>query len=201
MLKSIIKWLRHTWLYNWLEQKKYWFVWLLGLYEFGFFNFFENQKRLERLVGISHTNHTTDINISHDTTLTHITHWANSCGFAGCQAILLDAWAWCQAKIDELAHYILNLKTRKHSNQRILGHKAAYHGYYIIRARKRRGLHVDRTIFRIIFLFCFLVIFFSCENDSYLLLMFFCLWLPKLACRGCGFFAFSMLHAAVCLQF
>ena len=135
-------------------------------------NFFENQKRLERLVGISHTNHTTDIDITYDTTLAHITHTGLT------HAVLLDfkqISAWRQAKIDEFAHYnILNLKTRKHSNQRILGHKAVYHGgYYIIRARKRRGLtRWPNNFANDFFLF---VLFF--ENDSYFLLicLFFCL--------------------------
>lgn len=160
MLKSIIKWLRHTWSYNWLEQKKYWFVWLLGLYEFGFLIFWEPEKTWKTGGYIAHQPHNRYKHHLWHNSRTHYTLRVNSCGFAGLQANQLDAWAWCQAKIDEFAHYILNLKTRKHSNQRILGHKAAYHGYYIIRARKRRGLHVDRTIFPMIFLFCFLVIFF-----------------------------------------
>jgi len=129
-------------------------------------------------VGISHTNHTTDINITYDTTLAHITHTGLT------HLVLLDMKqilsAWCQAKIDAFAHYnILNLKTRKHSNQRILGHKAVYHGgYYIIRARKRRGFYTLTEQFcQWFFLF---VLFF--ENDSYLLLfVFFCFWLAKLS--------------------
>ena len=113
------------------------------------------------------------------------------------QMVLLDVKpitsAWCQAKIDEFSHFILNLKTRKHSNQRILGHKAAYHGgYYIIRARKRRGLHVDRTILPMIFFVCFVFWrLFSFENDSYLLLMFFfCFWLAKLSMSRIGLLPF-----------
>ena len=142
-------------------------------------------------MGISHTNHTTDINITYDTTLAHITHTGLT------HLVLLDMKqisAWCQAKIDVFAHYnILNLKTRKHSNQRILGHKAAYHGYYIIRARKRRGLHVDRTIFPMIFLFCFLAIFFPVKMiHTYYLCFFLSFWLAKLAsCRGGGFLPFQ----------